>query len=335
MSLEGFAHSRFKDLMIYPVAIALTSAVLCLAGLAHAQAWPDRPIKLIVAFTPGGVHDTLTRLLQPHLAQALGQPILIENRGGAGGNIAAEAVAKSPADGYTFLVASEAMATNPYLYQKLGYDAQKDLVPVAKLADFPTALVAHPNLAAQDLRSLIALARNQSNQMSYGSAGIGTSGHLTGEAFKSVTGIEMLHVPYKGGAPATADLIAGRIDVMFLSITLAAPQVRQGKLKPIAIIGTRRVDQLPRVPTTAESGFPEIDSLLLSGVHAPAQTPSAVIARMSAELGRALRVPEMEKRLPEIGAVATPSTPEEFGRILSALRSRWSKLIRDKNIRAD
>jgi len=312
--------------------LALAAA---LPGAALAQNWPDKPIRWIVSFAPGGVHDTLARVLQPRLTEALGQPIVIENRGGAGGNIAAEAAAKSAPDGYTFLIASESIATNKFLYRSLSYDPYKDLTPVAKLADYPLALVANPSLAANTVGELVALARAKPRSLSYGSAGIGTSGHLAGELLKSLTGIDMVHVPYKGGAPALHDLIAGRIQAMIISVSLSAPQARQGRLKMLAVVGHRRAAAVPDVPTTAEAGYPELDGLLFSSMIAPAGTPAAIVRRMSSELGKALRAPEVQKRLADLGAVPVPSTPEEFEAVLRSAGERWGKLIRDKNIHAD
>ncbi len=309
-------------------------ALFCLPGLALAQAWPQKPVRWIISFAPGGVHDTLARLLQPRMTDALGQPILIDNRGGAGGNIAADAVAKSPPDGYTFLVASEAIATNEALYGKISYDPYRDLVPVAKLADYPIALVAHPGFPAGSVRELVATAKAKPETVRYGSAGIGSSGHLAGELFSSMADIHMVHVPYKGGAPATADLVAGRIDVMFLSISLSVPQVKQGKLKALAIAGPKRVPQLPDVPGTAEQGFPDFNALLFSSMLAPAGTPAPIVARMNAELVKALRSPEIASRLIDIGGVPAPSSPEELAQTLKREGDRWGKLIRAKNIHA-
>jgi tripartite-type tricarboxylate transporter receptor subunit TctC len=316
---------------------AACAAALAVAAFApaHAQSWPDKPIKLVISFAPGGVHDTLARVLQPRLTEALGQPIVVENRPGAGGNIAAEAVARSAPDGYTFLVASEAIATNEYLYGGLPYDPYKDLAPVAKLADYPMALIAHPSLPADNVKDLVALARAKPGSLSYGSAGIGASGHLAGELLNSLEGIKLVHVPYKGGAPALADLIAGRIQVMFLSVSLSAPQARQGKIKVLALTGDKRSDKLPDVPTTAEQGFPGVQALLFSSLLAPAATPSPVIRRMNAEVVKALRAPEVEKRLDDLGAVPAPSTPEQFAAILRRDGETWGKLIREKNIRAE
>jgi tripartite-type tricarboxylate transporter receptor subunit TctC len=299
------------------------------------QAWPDKPIKLIVSFAPGGVHDTLARVLQPRLTEALGQPIVIDNRPGAGGNIAAEAVAKSAPDGTTFLVASEAIATNEYLYRSMAYDPYKDLAPVAKLADYPMALIANPSVPAGNVKELLALARAKPGSLSYGSAGIGTSGHLAGELLNSVERINLVHVPYKGGAPALADLVAGRIQVMFLSVSLSAPQAKQGRIKVLAMTGAKRSDKLPEVPTTAEQGFPQVQALLFSSLLAPAATPAPVIRRMNAEVVKALRSPEVEKRLDDLGAVPAPSSPEQFAAILKRDGETWGKLIREKNIHAN
>src|SRR5262245_12582249 len=315
------------------------AAVLALGAFAPAyaqgQAWPDKPIKLIVSFAPGGVHDTLARVLQPRLTDALGQPIVIENRPGAGGNIAAEAVAKSAPDGYTLLVASEAIATNEYLYGSMAYDPYKDLAPVAKLADYPMALIASPSVPAGSVKELVALAKARPGALSYGSAGIGTSGHLAGELLNSAEGIKMVHVPYKGGAPALADLVAGRIQVMFLSVSLSATQAKQGKVRVLALTGDKRSDKLPDVSTTAEQGFPEVQALLFSSLLAPAATPPAVIRRVNAEVVKALSAPEVVARLTDLGAVPAPSTPEQFAAILKRDGDIWGKLIREKNIHAN
>ena len=319
--------------------LAALTAALAIAAFtpaqAQTQAWPDKPIKLVVSFAPGGVHDTLARVLQPRLTQALGQPVVIENRPGAGGNIAAEAVAKSAPDGYTFLVASEAIATNEYLYSSMAYDPYKDLAPVAKLADYPMALIVNPSVPAANVRELLALAAAKPGSLSYGSAGIGTSGHLAGELLKSAEKVSMVHVPYKGGAPALADLVAGRIQVMFLSVSLSAPQAKQGKIRVLALTGDKRSDKLPGVPTTTEQGFPGVQALLFSSLLAPAATPEPVIRRMNAEVVAALRAPEVVARLNELGAVPAPTSPEEFAAILKRDGETWGKLIREKNIHAN
>ena len=314
---------------------AFAAALAVAFAPAHAQGWPDKPVKLVISFAPGGVHDTLARVLQPQLTEALGQPIVVENRPGAGGNIAAEAVARSAPDGYTFLVASEAIATNEYLYRGMAYDPYKDLAPVAKLADYPMALIAHASLPADNVKDLVALARAKPGSLSYGSAGIGASGHLAGELLNSLEGISLVHVPYKGGAPALADLVAGRIQVMFLSVSLSAPQAKQGKIKVLAVTGDKRSDKLPGVPTTAEQGFPQVQALLFSSMFAPSATPAPVIRRMNSEVVKALVTPGVVARLTDLGAVPAPSSPEEFAAILKRDGEIWGKLIREKNIHAN
>jgi len=314
---------------------ALTPVQAQTQSTGSGQAWPDKPIKLVISFAPGGVHDTLSRVLQPRLTEALGQPLLIENRPGAGGNIAAEAVAKSAPDGYTFLVASEAIATNEYLYGSMAYDPYKDLAPVAKLADYPMALIVNPSVPAGNVKELLALAAAKPGSLSYGSAGIGTSGHLAGELLNSAEKVGIVHVPYKGGAPALADLVAGRIQVMFLSVSLTAPQAKQGKVRVLALTGDKRSDKLPEVPTTAEQGFPGVQALLFSSLLAPAATPAPIIRRMNAEIVKTLRTPEVVARLTDLGAVPAPSSPEQFAAILKRDGEVWGKLIREKNIRAD
>jgi tripartite-type tricarboxylate transporter receptor subunit TctC len=317
--------------LLHTVALALAA----LPAAAPAQGWPEKPIRLVVFVPPGGIHDTMVRIIQPRLSEALGQPIVIENRPGAGGNIAAEAVAKSPADGYTFLVASEAMATNRFLYRSIGFDASKELVPVTKIADFPLVLALHPSVAANTVAEFVALARSQPGKISYGSAGVGTSGHLSGELFASMTGIDIVHVPYKGGAPAMSDLVAGRIQAMFISVTLTAPLLREGKLKVLAVAARERSPRMREVPTIAEAGYPEFEMQPYSCIYAPAGTPTAIVDRLSAEVGRALRSPDTLKRLVDLGVVPAPTSPEEFAEIVRREAERMGKLIRERDIRAD
>ena len=323
---------RIQGLLLTLISIAVT---LTSSGLALAQKWPEKPVRLVIAFAPGGVHDTLARLLQPKLNDSLGQVMLLENRGGAGGNVAAEAVVRSANDGYTFLIASEAIATNEALYGKLNFDPQRDLAQVAIMARFPLALVVNAGLTADSVNELIALARAKPGSLSFASAGIGASGHLAGEMFKSIAGIDAVHVPYKGGAPAMNDLVAGRTQFMFLSVSLSASQVQQGKLRALAVVSSSRNALMPSVPTIVEAGIATFDVLLFSGMHAPAGTPVSIINRMSDELGRAVRAPDMQKRLADIGAVPLPSTPAEFTATLARERERWGKLIREKGIRAE
>lgn len=330
-SLVGTSMTQFRT----GIRNALLAIMAAQTSFAFAQKWPEKPIRLIIAFAPGGVHDTLTRTIQPRLQEALGQPLLIENRGGAGGNLAAEAVARAAPDGYTLLVASEAIATNEALYGKLNFDPQKDLAPVAITAGFPLALVVTAGLSANTVKELVALARAKPGSLSFGSAGIGASGHLAGEMWKSLTDTDAVHVPYKGGAPAMNDLVAGRLQYMFLSVSLSAPQVQQGKLRALAVVDSTRAALLPQVPTIAEAGFASFDALLYSSVLAPGGTPTSIIARLNDELSKTMRAPELQKRFADIGAVPRPSTPGEFAATIARERERWGKLIREKNIRAE
>lgn len=307
---------------------------MALQGAAQAQAWPEKPIRLIISYPPGGVHDTAARILQPKLAEALGQPILIENRPGAAGNIAAEAVAKSAPDGYTFLVMGEGLGINTLVYRSVGYD-YRDFVPVVKTADMPVALAVHPSIPANNMRELVELIRSKPGQFSYGSAGYAATGHLAGELLKSVTGIDMVHVPYKGGAPALTDLLSGRIQLMFLSVALSKPQVRQGKLKVLAVIGQQRSPLMPDVASTAEAGYPAVEVPLFTGLFAPRQTPAPIVNRMNTEVRRILAMPEVRQRLLDVDAVPAPNTPEEFARLMSENVQHWGPLVREKSIRAD
>lgn len=308
---------------------------LALQGAAFSQGWPEKPIRLIVSFPPGGVHDIVARILQPKLLEAFGQPILIENRPGAAGNIAAEAVARSAPDGYSFLVMGEGLAINPFVYQSVGYNLNRDFVPVVKIADMPVALVAHPSVAANSMRELVELIRSRPGEFSYGSAGIAGTGHLAGELLKRVTGIDMVLVPYKGGAPALNDLQSGRIQLMFISVLLSRPQVQQGKLKAFAVVGQQRSSPMPEVPSTAEAGYPAIDVPLFTSLFAPRQTPAPIVNRMNAEVRRILGAPDVHKRMLDVGAVPGPNSPEEFARLMSQIAQHWEPLIREKNIRAD
>jgi tripartite-type tricarboxylate transporter receptor subunit TctC len=321
---------------ILPILAAATVATLGLVPrAAHAQTWPEKPVRFVVAFATGGVHDTIARSIQQHLATGLGQPIVIENRGGAGGNIAAEAVAKAPPDGTAFLVASEAMATNGALYPSLRLDLLKDLQPVAKLADYPVALVARSDLPAASVADLVALARAKPGQLTYGSAGIGTSGHLAAELFGRMAAISLTHVPYKGGSPALADLVGGRLDLMFLSASLTAPQLKQGKVKALAIAGATPAALLPGVAPMGTGAYAGFEAQLFSALFAPAGTPAPIVDRMSAEVGKALADPEVRKRVADLGGVPAASTPAELRRELEERSRRWGALIRERNIRAE
>lgn len=302
---------------------------------AYAQSYPTRPIRLIVQYPPGGVHDALARILQPRLADGLGQQIVIENRPGAGGNIAAEFVAKSAGDGYTLLVASDTVAVTPHLYKNPGFDLFKDFVPVTKLATFPLALAVHPDFPAATVAEFVARAKAMPGQVTFASQGGGTLGQLVAEQFKTLAGIDLVHVPYKGAGPAMTDLLAGRVQCMFAGLSVVAPQARGGKLKILGVTTAARQDIAPNVPTFVESGYPGFIAGIYSGLMAPAGTPADVVQRLNMESARALRSPDVQARLAELAAEATPTTPSDY---LAALRQeydRWGAIIRERGIKTD
>ncbi len=312
---------------------AALALAMCAPVLAYA--WPDKPLRFVVPYAPGGVIDTAARVLQPGLSEVLGQVIVIENRSGAGGNIGAEAVARAPKDGQTFLVANEAIAINPLIYRSTPFDLYKDFAPVGKLADFPSVMVVHPAVPANSVGEFVALARSKPGQLSFGSAGVGTTSHLAGELLQSMTGIELTHVPYKGGAPAMNDLLAGNTRSMFLSVLLTAPQVRAGKLKPLAVLGPARVQQLPQVPTIAEAGFPQIQVMVFAALLAPQGIPQVAVQRMNAATWKVLRSADTAKKLAELGGIPAPSTPEELTEIFRHENKIWARVIHENKIHAD
>ena len=319
----------------------LLAASLVLGGHAWAQApaagdWPAKPVRWVVPFPPGGAMDAIARTLGDKAGKALGQSFVIENKAGAGGNIGADLVAKAPADGYTIMITSIGMATNKPLYGKLSYDPVRDFAPVSLLAVVPNVLVT--NATQPDIKSvgdLIAAARKAPGQLSYASAGNGTSIHLAGEMFTALTGTDMLHVPYKGSGPAVADLLGGQVNYMFDSITSARPHLQSGKLRALAVTTARRSRTLPDVPTLAEAGVPGYEVSPWFAVFAPAGTPKPVIDKLNRALLDAMRQPDVVARLDSIGAETVGSSPEALASHLARETARWSKLIAERGIKSD
>lgn len=299
-----------------------------LAGGAHAQSYPEKPIRLIVPFPAGGTVDFFARTIGPRLADALGHPVLIENRAGAGGNIAAEAVAKADPDGYTLLLGSEIVSINITLYKKLNYHPLKDLAPVVLVGTVPNILIVSPSLPVRSVSELIAHAKKNAGKTSYASTGNGTSSQLSSELFKTMAGIDLLHVPYKGGAPAIVDLAGGQVEMMFINMPTGMPMVRSGKVRILAVSGPARAPQLPDVPTVAESGVAGFETSAWSGVYAPTGTSPAIIARLNAELVKILKMPDVQARLAEQGAVPMGGTPQEFGDFTRSEITKWEKIIK-------
>jgi len=297
--------------------------------------WPDHPVRWVVPFPPGGAMDVIARTLGDKAGRALGQSFVIENRPGAGGNIGAEAVAKSPADGYTIMITSIGMATNKALYSRLGYDPVKDFAPVSLLAVVPNVLVVRADSPAKSVKDVLEMARKNPGKLTYASAGNGTSIHLAGEVFASSAGLNILHVPYKGSGPAITDLLGGQVDMMFDSITSAGPHIKAGKLRALGVTSAKRSAALPDVPTIAEAGVPGYEVSPWFAVFAPAGTPAPIVAKLQAALVDAMRQPDTQARLAGVGAEPIGSTPAQLARHLDLELERWGKLITERNIKLD
>jgi tripartite-type tricarboxylate transporter receptor subunit TctC len=315
-------------------------AALLLAMLvsqaALAQAWPNRPVRLLVPFAAGaGINDIMARLVGQHLGAGLGQPAVIENRAGAGGIAGTDAAAKAAPDGYTFLMTNVSLVTSAYLYPKLPYDPQKDFVPVTLVATSPLMLVVHPSVAARSVQELVALAKANPGRLNFGSGGVGSTPHLSVELFKSAAGIDAVHVPYKGGAPALNDLVAGQISFMIENVPGTLPFVKGGKLRALAITSAQRSPLEPALPTMAESGVLGYEVVGWQGLFAVAGTPPETVARLQTEVAKVLRLPEVRERLAALGAEPVGSTPDEFGAFIRAETTRWGRIIREKGIRSE
>ena len=319
-----------------PVLALSWSALLLAAPFASAQTFPSKPIRIIAAFAPGSTLDVMARILGPKLAESMGQPVIVENRPGAGGMIGMDATAKAPPDGHTLAIgALGPNATNPALYRKTPFDPVKDLTGVTLLATGPVAIVTHPSVPARSLRELVALAKTRPGQLNYGTPGVGTSPHLAGELFQSVTGTKMLHVPYKGNPEAITDLMGGQLSIVFSGLPPVVPLVSAGRIRALATTGKERAPSLPGTPTVAESGYPGAGMVIWYGVVAPGATPKNVIARLNAEIVRVMKLPEIRERFTGLGADPATSSPEEFSALIRDEYARWAKLIQAANIRAE
>ena len=324
-------------------ALAALPAVLGLGALApaaHAQTpeanWPSKPIRWIVPFPPGGAMDAIARTLGEKAARTLGQPFVIENRPGAGGNIGADFVAKSPADGYTLMITSIGMATNKPLYRKLSYDPIKDFAPVGVLAVVPNILVTNATQPQiKSVADVVAAAKAAPGKLTYASAGNGTSIHLAGEVFTSLAGVDMLHIPYKGSGPAVSDLLGGQVNYMFDSITSARPHIQSGKLRALAVTTARRSTSMPDVPTMEEAGIKGYEVSPWFAAFVPAGTPPAIVKKLNQTFVAAMKQPDVIERFQAIGAEVVGSTPEEAARHLQTESQRWTRLINERGIHMD
>ena len=319
-------------------AIAATATVLCFSPLgALAQtAYPSKPITIIVPFSAGGTTDILARVVGLHVGQTLGQPVIVDNRAGAGGNIGTQAVARAPADGYTLLMGTVGThAINQGLYKKLPFDPIKDFTPLSRVAMVPNLLVANPAQPYKNVKELIAYAKANPGKVNFASSGNGTSIHLSAELFKQMTQVEMQHVPYKGSAPAVADLIGGQTAIMFDNMPSVMPHVKAGKLRAMAVTTARRSPALPDVPTIAESGVPGYDTSSWFGLLAPVGTPADVVAKLNAAIVKALADPEVKTKLAEQGAEPHPEKPEQFAAFIGAETTKWGKVVKESGASVD
>jgi tripartite-type tricarboxylate transporter receptor subunit TctC len=319
--------------------LALTGlALLAAPRIARAQAgWPDRPVRVMVPFTPGGTTDILARAMAAELQEALGQPFIVENRGGAGGTLGSEMVARAAPDGYTIMMGHiGTLAVNPSLYRNLTFDTVTSFQPIVLVAVVPNILVVNPRkVAAQNVQELIALARRQPRGLTYGSGGNGSAAHIAAVAFSHATGIEMEHVPYRGTGPMMTDLIAGTIDLTMTGGPPALPPVRSGHLRALGVSALQRMSSAPDIPTIAEQGVPGFDATQWYGLVAPAGTPRPIVRRLSDEILAALANPEVAARLDKMGTQVTPASAEDFDALIRSETERWTRVIRERNIRSE
>jgi tripartite-type tricarboxylate transporter receptor subunit TctC len=302
------------------------------ATLAHA-AYPEKPIRIVLGFPPGGGSDILLRAIGPALSAQLGQPVIVDNRPGAGGNVAMEMVAHAPPDGYTLLMGSPGLATNPFLYEHLAFDPQKDFAPIGLVGSVQNVLIVRPSLPVKTVAELVAYAKQQPGKLNVASSGSGTSLHLAAALFNMDTGAQITHVPYRGGAPAMNDLLGGQVDMMFNVLPSALPQIKAGKLRALAVTGEARSPALPDVPTMIEAGVPGYTAVTWNGLLAPAGTPPAIVKQINVALNKALATDDMKKRFFDMGEDVTTGTPEEFARLMQDETAKWRKVIQESQIK--
>jgi len=311
------------------------AAALAVSSLASAQAYPNKTIKIIVPFAVGGIADTFGRVIAQKLTETWGQPVVVENKGGAGGNIGADFVAKSPPDGYTLVIGNiGSHAVNPFLVKSMPYDPLKDFVPIAHVLDAEGLLVVNPALPVKTISELIAYGKANPGKLSYASAGLGTTSHLAGELFKSMSGIDMVHVPYKGNSPAITDVMGGQVQLIFATMPTVIQQAKSGRLRMVATLGNARAKATPDVPTIAET-LPGFDVANWIGMFAPAGTPREIVDRLNAEIQKIMRSPDVESRLEAEGAKFIPTTPESFAAFQKSESAKWAAAIKAANIKPE
>jgi tripartite-type tricarboxylate transporter receptor subunit TctC len=307
---------------------------MALPAAALAQDYPSKPIHLVVGYTPGGTTDIIARIIGARLSETLHQPVIVDNRAGAGGNIGADLVAKAAPDGYTLLMGTAGtMAVNPWIYKKLPFDTVRDFAPISLVATLPNLMVVSPNVPAKTVQEFVAWAKTRPGKVFFASSGMGNTPHMTAELFNQTTGLKMVHVPYKGSGPALSDLMAGTgVQVMFDNMPSAIGQARSGALRALAVTSAKRVDSAPDIPTVAESGYPGFEVVTWFGLFAPAGTPPAIVERLNHEVAEAVRHPETRKRLLELGAEPTSNSPAQYAALVKGERDTWGKVVKSANI---
>ncbi len=314
--------------MKFTIAFICGLLSLVLTAPANAQSYPNKPVRVVVPYPPGGPTDIVARVLFQQVSEATGQQFLVDNRAGAGGNIGAEIVAKSPADGYTLLIGTTAHAINMSLFKSLSYDVQKDFAPVSLLTQGPLVLVAHPQFPANSIKEVIELAKSKSGGLNFASSGNGQSTHLSAELFNTMAGIKMSHVPYKGSAPALTDVMSGQVDVMFDTTLSAMPFVKAGKLKALGLTSPVRSPAAPDVPTIAESGLPGYEVFAWNGVFVPTGTPKAVVQQLNDQIRRAMLLPQVKDKFSAQGFAASWNSPENFGVFVKNEVDKWTRTVK-------
>jgi tripartite-type tricarboxylate transporter receptor subunit TctC len=310
-------------------------AAMSMSGVAAAQGWPQKPVRMVVAYAAGGSNDVIARYLGQRLTAQTGQQVIVENRPGAGSNIGSDFVAKAAPDGYTLLMGSSANAVNASLYTVMPYNPLKDIAAVTLVGTSPNVLVVHPSLPVRTVKEFITLAKGRPGAITFASSGTGGAMHLSGELFKVQGGVDILHVPYKGGGPAVIDLLGGHVSVMFDNLITAIPNIRSEKVRALGVTTTQRAAQLPSVPTISESGLPGYDAFVWWGVFAPGGTPPDLVGRMQAELSKAIRAPEMLEKLREQGIATSGGTAKEFDAFFRADAEKWARVVKAAGIKAE
>lgn len=326
-------HSSIRRKTVLGTAVAATLALGAFASQAMAQAWPDKPVKIVVPFSAGGTTDVVARMLGARLGEMWNQSVVIENRAGAGGNIGADAVAKSAPDGYTLLMTSGSIVTvNPHIYAKMPFDAKKDLVPITNVAQGPMLLSVSADLPVKNVKELIALAKSKPGSLNFGSAGVGTQVHMAGENFAYAAGIDVLHVPYRGESAALADLAGGQIQLIAANLTASLPFVKQGKVRALGVTSLERSPTLPDIPTVSESGLKGFQNLGWFGLMAPAGTPKAVLDKVHADTAKALSETAVKARLYVVGMTPVGNSPAEFTAAIAREYDNWGKVVAERKL---